>query len=70
MACGVASEINFETEEYDYKQDLRDGADMIIGYEIADIVDEDGKFTTAGNRYENVSSVIVWTYSPSSASWT
>lgn len=70
MACGVASEINFETEEYDYKQDLRDGADMIIGYEICDIVDADGKFTTAGDRYENVSSLVCWTYSPSSASWT
>ena len=70
MACGVASEINFETEDYDYKQDLRDGADMIIGYEICDIVDADGKFTTAGNRYENVSSLVCWTYSPSSAAWT
>jgi len=70
IACGVSSDLNFENEEWDYKQKKTEGADMIIGHQIADIIDTEGYWSTPGNkRYENVSSLTGWTYSPSEASF-
>ena len=70
VAVGVASDVGFETETWDYGQKKTEGGDMICGMEIADIIDSDGYFSTAGNkRYENISSLVGWTYSPSDASW-
>ncbi len=70
VLAGVASDISFETEEYDFKQKIEVGADMIHGFQIADIYDNDGYWGTAGDkRYENRSSLIAFSYSPTSASW-
>lgn len=71
IACGVADDLSFESENWDYGQKKTEGGDMIIGMEIADIVDTDGYFGLSGDkRKENVSSLVAWTYSPSSSSWT
>ncbi len=64
ITCGYASELSFETEEADYSQFLGDGADMIVGFERADIYDDDGYFGSAGSFLENVSSLVYFTYSP------
>jgi len=70
IACGVASDISFENETVDYKQKKTEGADMIIGFEVSDIVDSDGYFGLSGDkRYENYSSLVAWTYSPSDGTW-
>ncbi len=70
ILCGVASDINFETEDYDFKQKIEVGADMIIGFKNGDIIDTDNYFNTAGNkRYDNRSCVVALTYSPSTADW-
>jgi len=71
IACGVRDDLSFESEEYDYKQKQTEGGDMIVGMEIADIVDTDGYFGLSGDkRKENVSSLVAWTYSPSTILWT
>lgn len=70
IACGVANDISFEDEEYDFKQKKEVGADLIIGFQRSDIVDTDGYFGVTGDkRYENVSSVIGFTFSPTTATW-
>lgn len=71
LACGVASDLSFSEENYDFGQKVEIGADMIIGFQCSDILDKDGYFgaNTGNYRYENVSSLICFTYSPSDASW-
>lgn len=64
ITCGYASELGFETEEADYSQFLADGADMIVGFERADIYDDDGYFGTRGLFLENTSSLVYFTASP------
>ena len=62
---GYSSPISFESEDYDYKQKIADGADCIIGFERADITDDEGVFGGAkGSLYENASSLVYFTYSP------
>jgi hypothetical protein len=71
ICMGQASNWGFEREDWDYGQRQTEGMDAIIGMEIADIIDSDGFFGVGGNnRYENVSSLIAFTYSPSDADWT
>ena len=44
---------------------------MIIGMQRSDILDKAGYFSTAGDlRYENVSSLEGFSYSPAEASYT
>lgn len=70
LACGVANDLSFEEELDDFKQRQEIGADMMVGFQRSDILDKDGYFGTSGDyRYENVSSVVAVTYSPSDASW-
>jgi len=70
IALGVANDLSFETEDYDFKQKIEIGADMICGFQRSDIIDTDGYFGLAGDkRKENVSSVVALTYSPSDATW-
>ena len=71
LACGVASDISFAEETGDFGQKIEIGADMIIGMQCADILDKDGYFgaNSGSYRYENVSSLVCYTYSPSDASW-
>ena len=57
VACGYASPLSFEQETWDYKYKVTEGADMIVGFERADIMDYDGKFGTAGFK-ENASSLV------------
>lgn len=64
ITCGYASELSFETREADYSQFISDGADMIVGFERADIYDDDGYFGQAGAFLENTSSLVYFTYSP------
>ena len=71
IACGIASDISLESEEQDFRQRKEVEADMIIGFQRSDILDTDGNFGIGGDsRYENVSSVVGFTYSPSNADWT
>lgn len=71
LTCGVASDLTFEEETFDFSQKKELGADMIFGMQCADIIDTDGHFGAAGDnkRYENVSSLVCFTYSPSAANW-
>ena len=70
MGCGIANDIGLEEEDYDFKQKKEVAADMIIGFQRSDIFDTDGNFGVAGDlRYENVSSVVGFTYSPTNATW-
>ena len=64
ITCGYASELEYNTMEDDYGQFIGDGADMIVGFERADIYDEDGYFGSKGSFLENVSSLVYATYSP------
>lgn len=71
VGVGVANDLSFEEETWDFKQKIEIGADMIVGFQRSDILDNDGYWGTAGDkRKENVSSLIAFTYSPSDASWT
>ena len=71
IGVGIASDIAFESETWDYGQKNTEGADMMIGHTVADIIDADGYWGLSGNkRKENVSSLVAWTYSPSASSWT
>lgn len=71
ISCGVASDLSFEEETYDFKQKIEIGADMIIGMQCAHILDKDGYFGAAGDkRYENVSSLVGFSHSPAEASYT
>jgi hypothetical protein len=58
VVCGYAKPLSFEQETWDYKYKKTEGADIIIGFERADIYDRDGKFGTAGFK-ENCSSLVV-----------
>jgi hypothetical protein len=65
VSSGYGSELGFESENADYSQFLGDAADMIIGFERADIIDDDNYFGNgAGAFYENASSIVFFTYSP------
>ena len=71
LSCGVASDLSFNEETTDFGQRIEIGADMIIGMQRSDILDKDGYFSTAGDkRYENVSSLEGFSYSPAEASYT
>lgn len=64
ITAGYGSELSFESETWDYKQFMADGADMIVGFERADIIDDDNYFGYGeGAFYENSTSVVMWTYS-------
>jgi hypothetical protein len=63
---GYASPLTFENEEFDYNQFQGEAMDCIIGFERADITDDDGFWGTAGNFYENPSSLVCVTWSPDS----
>ena len=71
ITCGYGSQLGFETEEWDYRQKKTEGGDMIVGFERADIYDQDGDFdyNTGSKIYENGSSLIMATYSPSTLQW-
>lgn len=70
LTMGVASDLSFEDEFDDFKQKHEVGADMICGIQVADIIDTDGYFGTAGNkRYENNSSLIGLFNSPVTTGW-
>lgn len=64
VTCGYGSELSFTSEKAEYEQFLGDEADMILGMERGDIIDDDGHFGTAGLFYENCSSLVYGTYSP------
>lgn len=71
VGVGVTDDLNFETEEYDYKQRKTEGADLMIGHTRADIIDSDGDLGLSGDkRYANMSSMVAWAYSPGNPSWT
>lgn len=60
---GYGSELAFESETADYAQFLGDSADMIMGFERCDIIDDDNYFGNgAGAFYENNSSLEYWFY--------
>lgn len=59
IACGHAQPLQFEQETWDYKYKKTEGADTLVGFTRADIVDYDGNYGTAGNFYENASSLVV-----------
>ena len=70
VGVGVTSDLNFENEEWDYKQKKTEGADIMIGHTRADIIDSDGDLGLSGDkRYANQSSLVAWTYSPANPSW-
>jgi hypothetical protein len=63
ILAGYGSELGFESEHADYAQFLGDGADMITGFQRADITDDDNYFGNgAGAFYENSSSFVMWFY--------
>lgn len=65
VTAGYGSELGFESETADYGQFLGDAADMIVGFERCDIIDDDNYFGNgAGSFYENASSIVLFTYSP------
>jgi hypothetical protein len=71
IGVGVANDLSFEEETWDFKQKIEIGADMIIGFQRSDILDNDSYFGKSGDkRHENVSSLLAFTYSPADASWT
>lgn len=69
ITAGYASQLAFSSEQDDYEQFLGNAADMIIGFERADIMDDDGYFGTAGAFLENNSSLVCATYSPDTLTW-
>jgi hypothetical protein len=69
ITAGYASPLAFSSEQDDYEQFLGDAADMIVGFERADIMDDDGYFGTAGAFLENNSSLVCVTYSPDTLTW-
>ena len=70
IACGYGSKLGFESEDYDYNQKKSEAADMIVGFGRADMLDQDNKFNKKGLFFENTSSIVVATYSPSSVTFT
>lgn len=71
IGVGTTSDLNFENEDYDYKQRKTEGADIMIGHTRADILDSDGDLGLSGDkRYANMSSLVAWSYSPANPSWT
>lgn len=69
VTCGYGSPLSFESETADYNQFKGDGADMIIGYERADIIDSDNYLGLGANAfYGNFSSFVYFTYSPETIS--
>ena len=70
VACGYADPLKFESESWDYNNKKSEASRMIVGYERSDIYDNDGSFGTAGNFKENTSSLVLFTWSPDTPSWT
>ncbi len=69
VTCGYGSPLSFESEKADYSAFLGDAADMIIGYERADIIDSDNYFGLGANTfYGNFSSFLYFTYGTESIS--
>ena len=63
VTCGYGDPLGFESETADYGQFKGDAADMIIGYERADIIDSDNYFGLGANTfYGNFSSFLYFTY--------
>ena len=59
VACAYAKPLSFEQETWDYKSKVTEGADLIIGFERADIMDRDAKFAATAAFKENASSFVV-----------
>jgi hypothetical protein len=63
ISAGYGSELGFESEHADYAQFLGDAADMIVGFQRSDIIDDDNYFGNgAGAFYENSTSLVEWFY--------
>lgn len=63
VTCGYGDGLSFESETADYGAFKGDAADMIIGYERADIIDSDNYFGLGANTfYGNFSSFLYFTY--------
>jgi hypothetical protein len=63
LALGKIDEIGFNEEKSNFGNYQEIAADCTFGFKRADIIDSDGFFGTAGDkRYENVSSLILFTH--------
>ena len=63
ISAGYGSELGFESETADYAQFLGDAADCIMGFQRADIIDDDNYFGNgAGAFYQCPTSVVGWYY--------
>lgn len=69
VLCGHSVSLGFETEDWDYKNKKSEASFTVIGYNRADIIDNDAMFGTANYFKENTSSLVCATYSPSTLSW-
>lgn len=72
ITAGYGDKLSFANEDDDYQQILASGADMICGFQRADITDDDNRFGGgAGSFVENNSSLVLVTNSPSNGvvSW-
>lgn len=58
IGCGYASPLSFEQETWDYKAKKTEGAEMIVGFTRADIMDYDKRYGSTDFK-ENNSSLIV-----------
>ncbi len=68
--CGIAAPLSIDEELDDFKHKIEVGADMLFGMQRSDILDKSGSFGVGGDtRFENRSSLVIATYSPSSAVW-
>jgi hypothetical protein len=63
ISAGYGSELSFSSEKADYEQFLGDAADMIVGFQRTDIIDDDNYLGNgAGSFYANQSSIVGWYY--------
>jgi len=69
VLCGHTVSLGFEKENWDYKSKESEASYTVVGYNRADIYDNDGKFGPAGLFKENSSSLIIATYSPNTPSF-
>jgi hypothetical protein len=69
VMCGHIVPLGFKSQTWDYENKKSEASHTVIGYNRADIYDQDGFFGTAGNFKENVSSLIIATYSPNTPAW-
>ncbi|MDD5353210.1 MAG: DUF4043 family protein [Candidatus Omnitrophica bacterium] len=69
VMCGHSVSLNFETEDWDYKNKKSEASYTVVGYNRSDIYDNDGFFGTANLFKENTSSLVIATYSPDTLVW-